>query len=94
MSERNPGASTERQRSARLRPEHAKHYPALLAGEWYRVFERHPDPTDLSTGGKPLPGYIWIEAPGKLRHVWAAHFEVRERKPGDARGEERAEGPV
>jgi hypothetical protein len=52
--------------------------PALQAGEWSRVLERHPDPTDLATGGELLPGYLWLDARGKVLHVGAAHFEVTE----------------
>lgn len=27
------------------------------------------------------PRYVWSEMPGKVRHVWAAHLEVRSDEP-------------
>jgi hypothetical protein len=42
-----------------------------LPKDWVRVLERHPD------GVVVQPGYFWLGMPGKVRHVWAAHLEVR-----------------
>jgi hypothetical protein len=37
-----------------------------------RVLERHPE--DLEA----LPGYVWLDMPGKVRHVQVRDLEFRE----------------
>jgi hypothetical protein len=27
-----------------------------------------------------MPGYIWLELPGRIQSVWALHFEIAERE--------------
>lgn len=27
-----------------------------------------------------MPGYIWLEMPGRVQSVWALHFEIVERE--------------
>jgi hypothetical protein len=39
------------------------------------VLERHPDQQVAS-----MPGYIWLEMPGRVQSVWALHFEIVERE--------------
>jgi hypothetical protein len=36
------------------------------------VLERHPE------GVETLPGYVWLDTPGKVLHVEAARLEFRE----------------
>ncbi len=51
-----------------------------LPKDWVRVLKRHPD------GAVAQPGYVWLEMPGKVRHVWAAHLEVRSDEISGPRG--------
>jgi len=67
------GPSTQPQRWARIRPEHARHQPAFIPGTWYPVLEAQPNTVDTPR----LPGYMWVELNGQPRHTWAGHFEVR-----------------
>jgi hypothetical protein len=30
---------------------------------------------------EPLPGYVWLDAPGKVLHIWADHLEFRDDAP-------------
>jgi hypothetical protein len=41
-----------------------------LPTDWVRVLERHPD------GAVAQPGDLWLEMPGKVRHVWTENLEV------------------
>ena len=63
--------STDRQRWARVPPHLAWKKPGLPT-DWVRVFERHPQ------GIKALPGYVWLDMPGKVRHVGEHELEFRE----------------
>jgi hypothetical protein len=62
--------TTDRQHWARVPPALAWKRPAFPT-EWTRVLERHPE------GVEKLPGYVWLDTPGKLTHVWAAALEFR-----------------
>jgi hypothetical protein len=42
-----------------------------LPPEWVWVLERHPEEVAA------LPGYVWLDTPGRAIHVWAAHLEFR-----------------
>jgi hypothetical protein len=44
-----------------------------LPTEWTRVLERNPD----AMNPEPLPGYVWLDTPGKLMHVEAARLEFQ-----------------
>ena len=46
-----------------------------LPTHWVRVLERHPD------GVVAAPGYVWLEMPGKVRHVGAHELEFRDEPP-------------
>jgi hypothetical protein len=46
-----------------------------LPTEWIRVLERHPK------GVEALPGYVWLDAAGKVLHVEAARLEFRNNLP-------------
>ncbi len=61
-------------RWARVPPRHAWTRPGLPT-EWVRVLERHPD------GVEALPGYVWLETPGKVRHAGADELEFTEVTP-------------
>jgi CheY-like chemotaxis protein len=63
----------EPQRRARLRAEHHRSYPANYVGQWFRVVKRY-DPDVAVT-----PGDIWLDLPGGVQRVQAAHFEIAER---------------
>jgi hypothetical protein len=63
--------STESQHWARVPPGIALKRPGLPT-QWVRVLERHPD------GVVAQPGYVWLEMPGKVRHVGAHELEFRE----------------
>jgi hypothetical protein len=54
--------SSDPQRWARCPPHLAWKRPGLPTS-WVRVLERHPE------GAEALPGYVWLDMPGKLRHV-------------------------
>jgi hypothetical protein len=64
-----------RQKWARLCPEFHARYPSVYHGKWFRMYDTHPDPSV-----KTLPGYVWIDALGKIRSIWALHFEIAERE--------------
>ena len=38
------------------------------------MLERHPE----ALNPDPLPGYVWLDTPGKVLHVPAAALEFRE----------------
>jgi hypothetical protein len=63
------------QKWARLRPEFHGRYPSFYHAKWFRVYDTHPNPSV-----KTLPGYVWIDALGKMRGMWALHFEIAERE--------------
>lgn len=54
-------ASTDRQRWARVQPHLAWKRPGVPTN-WVRVLESHPN------GIEALPGYVWLDMPGKVRH--------------------------
>jgi hypothetical protein len=56
-------ASTDRQRWARVLPALAWKHPGLPT-TWTRVLERNPEAMNL----EPLPGYVWLDGPGKVLH--------------------------
>jgi hypothetical protein len=62
--------STPPQRWARCPAGLACKRPGLPA-PWVRVLERHPE------GAVALPGYVWLDMPGKVRHIWEADLEFR-----------------
>lgn len=45
-----------------------------LPTAWTRVLERNPEAMNLV----PLPGYVWLDMPGKVRHVPATWLEFRD----------------
>jgi hypothetical protein len=65
-------ASTDRQRWARVPPTLAWKRPGLPT-EWTRVLERNEE----AMNPKPLPGYVWLELPGKVLHVPTKDLEFR-----------------
>ncbi len=48
-----------------------------LPTQWCRVLERNPE----AMNPEPLPGYVWLVAPGKLLHVEASRLEFRNDPP-------------
>lgn len=52
-----------------------KPYPhqAPAPSEWTRRLERNPE----AMNPEPLPGYVWLDVPGKVLHVPAADPEFR-----------------
>jgi hypothetical protein len=69
--------STDRERWARVPPGKASKHPGLPT-TWTRVLERHPHPEGLSNDGYPLPGWVWLDMPGKVRHAPAGALEFTE----------------
>lgn len=61
---------------ARLRAEWARIYPDLRRGTWYPVVDRNPNIFLALEARPPLPGYVYLDTPGRGRHVQEAHFEV------------------
>ncbi len=57
---------------ARLLPRLSGHYPSLRPDGRYQVIDRNPEAVEPTARA----GYIWIQVDGRLRHVWAAHFEL------------------
>ncbi len=57
---------------ARLLPRVSGHYPSLRPDGRYQVIDRNPEAAEPTARA----GYIWIQVDGRLRHVWAAHFEL------------------
>ena len=43
-----------------------------LPTQWTRVLERNPEAMNPA-----LPGYVWLDTPGKVLHVPEAHLEFR-----------------
>jgi hypothetical protein len=68
--------SSEPQRWARVPLRLARKRPGLPK-DWVRVLERHPEPRGLAGHGWPLPGYVWLDMPGKVRHVAEHELEFR-----------------
>ena len=66
--------STDRPRRARVRPRLAWKRPGLPA-DWVLVLERHPE------GLVALPGYVWLDMPGKVGHVQERDLEFRDEPP-------------
>jgi hypothetical protein len=58
---------------ARLLPHVSHHYPSLRPNGWYRVIRHNPEAIDP----RARQGYVWIDVDGRLRQVWAAHFELQ-----------------
>jgi hypothetical protein len=44
-----------------------------LPTEWTRVLERNPE----AMNPEPLPGYVWLDVPGKVLHVRIADLEIQ-----------------
>jgi hypothetical protein len=59
------------ERWARVPPAFAWKRPGLPA-QWVRVLDQHPE------GYQALPGYVWPDMPGKVRHVPERELEFRE----------------
>jgi hypothetical protein len=70
-------ASTDHQRWARVPPHLAWQRPGLTT-YWVRVLEQKPEAI-LNT--EPLPGYVWLDTPGKVLHVEEALLEFRNDPP-------------
>lgn len=66
-------ASTDRQRWARVPPALAWKGPGLPT-QWVRVLDQHLE------GSQALPGYVWLDMPGKVRHVQADMLEFQEKQ--------------
>ena len=62
--------STDRQRWARVPPELAWQRPGLPTN-WVRVLERHLE------GIRAESGYVWLDMPGKVRHIGEHELEFR-----------------
>ena len=62
---------------ARVPPHLAWKKPGLPR-EWVRVLARHPGGTEA------LPGYVWLDMPGKACHAGEHELEFRATPPGDA----------
>jgi hypothetical protein len=69
----------ETRRWARGKPALLWKRPWLSRG-WVRVLERHPE------GVRGLPGYVWLDMPGKVRSVEEHELEFTQQLPPD-RGE-------
>jgi hypothetical protein len=69
-------ASTDRQRWARVPPHLAWKHPGLPT-EWTRVLERNEE----AMRPEPLPGYVWLDMPGKVLHVEVARLEFTDEPP-------------
>ncbi len=65
--------SPDRQRWTRVPPALAWKRPGLLT-EWVPVLERNPEAMDP----EPLPGYVWLDVPGRPLHVAESKLEVRD----------------
>jgi hypothetical protein len=65
-------ASTDPQRWARVPPAIACKRPGLPT-DWTRVLERNPE----AMRPEPLPGYVWLDLPGKVLHVHAGDLEFQ-----------------
>jgi hypothetical protein len=68
-------ASTERHRWARVPPRMAWKRPGLPT-DWVRVLERHPE------GAEAMPGYLWLDIPGKVRRVEEHELELTDDPTG------------
>ena len=69
-------ASTDRQRWARVPPHLASQHPGLPR-DWTRVLERNPE----AMNPEPLPGYVWLETPGKVLHAAEHQLEFTDVPP-------------
>jgi hypothetical protein len=65
-------ASNDRQRWARVPPHLTWKRPGLPV-QWTRVLERNP----AAMNPDPLPGYVWLDTPGKVLHVEERQLEFR-----------------
>jgi hypothetical protein len=72
--------STDPQRWARVRPEHARHAPSLQPGNWYRVIEENRE----AMRSEPRGGYVWVLIEGRLLHVRTAFLEIRNNRPDES----------
>lgn len=68
------------QRWARVPPALAWKRPGVPT-EWVRVLECHPEPEAVAGEGFSLPGYVWLDAPGKVQHVLERELEFTEEPP-------------
>jgi hypothetical protein len=71
--QRQPGSLAAAVGRARLIPRVSGHYPSLRPGGWYQVIGRNPEAMEPVAS----EGFMWIEVDGRLRRVWAGHFEVQ-----------------
>ena len=62
------------QRWARVPPHIAWKHPGLPT-DWVRVLQSHPE------GVPAEPGYVWLDMPGKVRHVRELELEFRNEPP-------------
>jgi hypothetical protein len=58
-------------------PRHLARKRPGLPTSWTRVLERNPE----AMRPEPLPGYVWLDAPGKVLHVEADRLEFRDDPP-------------
>jgi hypothetical protein len=70
--------STDPQRWARVPPRLAWKRPGFPT-EWVPVLDRHPE------GIVALPGYVWLDMPGKVRAMPESDLEFTENRNGEAR---------
>ena len=68
--------STPRHHWARVRPALAWNRPRLPT-DWGRVLERNR----WAMSPEPLPGYVWLEARGKVLHVPEHELEFTDESP-------------
>ena len=69
--------ATDPQRWARVPPHLAWKQPGLPR-EWTRVLERNPG---AILNPEPLPGYVWLDTPGKVLHVQVSALEFSSDPP-------------
>jgi hypothetical protein len=69
-------ASTVRQRWARVPPQLAWKHPGLPRG-WVLVLDRNED----AMTPEPLPGYVWLDLPGKVLHAPEHELEFTDEPP-------------
>jgi hypothetical protein len=50
---------------------------AGLPATWTRVLERNPE----AMTPRPMPGYVWLDASGKVLHVDERMLEFRDSEP-------------
>jgi hypothetical protein len=73
--------STNNQRWARVPPALAWKRPGLPR-QLTRVLERNPE----AMNPEPLPGFVWLDTPGKVLHGEASRLEFRNEPPAGSPG--------